>query len=229
MRELQVHPAGVQIKSFAEIFHRHRRALDVPTRPTPSKRCIPARLLILADQFPQRKIACIFLIVFVGVDSFTAAGNISREIDLRQLAVIRKSRYAVIDRTFGFICVPVLKQLRNNVDHLRDMMRRPRRHLRPLIAESVEIFPKILNVRCGKFIDADPACRRFVDNAVINIGQVKDVRYLIPFEFQIPPQNVAENERAKVANMGKIPDRRPADIHPHFAFLKRVKFFDLSR
>ena len=48
--------------------------------------------------FPERKVARVFFFVFVSVDSFTGAGNVSREVDLRELAVFRKRSDAVVDR-----------------------------------------------------------------------------------------------------------------------------------
>jgi hypothetical protein len=47
--------------------------------------------------------------------------------------------------------------------------------------------------------------------------------------FQITPQDIAENESAKVADVSEIPNRRPANVHPHFAFFQRVKLVDRAR
>lgn len=76
------------------------------------------------------------------------------ETDLRQLAVFRKSRDAVIDRAVGFIGVAVGKQRRYDIDHLRNVMRRPRNDLGSFIAKSIKIFEEILLCeRFGEFVD----------------------------------------------------------------------------
>src|SRR5215203_886401 len=107
-------------------------------------------------------------------------------------------------------------------------MGRTRRHLRPLHAESVEVFPERLDIGLGEIVDADVSLCGFVNDAVVDIRQVEDVGYFETFEFQVAPQNVAEDERAKVSDMRKIPNRRAADIHPDMALFHRVKFLDLS-
>ena len=55
------------------------------------------------------------------------------------------------------------------------------------------------------------------------------MRHFVPLVFQIPPQDIAENKRAKIANVREIPNGRPADVHPHFAALKRLEFLDRAR
>ena len=107
VRKLQVHSARVQVESLAEIFHRHRRAFDMPPRPPAAEWSIPTWFLVLADQFPKGEITCVLFVVFIGIDALAAAGDIARKIDLRQLAILWKRSDAVIDRPFGFICVPV--------------------------------------------------------------------------------------------------------------------------
>ncbi len=109
------------------------------------------------------------------------------------------------------------------------MMSRTRRHLGTLHAESVEIFPKSLDKRSGKIVNADILFCRLVYNAVVNVGQIKNVRYIVASELQIAPQNIAKNKRPKIADMSKIPNRGPADIHSDFASLDRLKFLDGTR
>ena len=124
--------------------------------------------------------------------------------------------------------MPVFKKLRDDIDHLGNVMCCPRSYLRPLVSESVEIFPEILNIWSREFVDADVLFRRLVDDAVVNIGQVKYVRQFIALIFQIPTQNIAENERPEIADVRKIPDGGPADVHADLVVVKRMKLFDSS-
>src|SRR5688500_434746 len=125
----------------------------MPTWTSTAKWSVPARLFILADELPKSKIASVLFIVFVRVDPFAAAGNVAREIYLRQLAVLRKRGDAVIDRAVGFICLTVFDQRRDNADHLRNVFGGARCDLWAFHSERVEVFPKIPNIRRGKFVD----------------------------------------------------------------------------
>ena len=64
--------------------------------------------------------------------------------------------------------------------------------------------------------------------AIIDVGQVKDMRQLIAFVSEITPQNIPEQKRSKIPDVREIPDRWPADIHAHTVIFKRMKFLDLS-
>ena len=45
----------------------------MPARPPAAERGVPAGFFVLADQLPQGKIACVFLVVLVRVDALAAA------------------------------------------------------------------------------------------------------------------------------------------------------------
>src|SRR5688572_19304895 len=229
MRKLKVLASGMYIQGFAEILHRHCRAFYMPAWTAAAERSVPARFLVLADEFPQGKIASVLLLVLVSVDALAAASDIARKIDLRQLSILGKRSDPVIDRAVGFVRLSVLDQLRDDIDHLRNMMRRPRRYFWPLVAKCVKIFPKILYIRRRKFIDAHALLRRLINDPVVDVCQIKNVRDFVTLELQITTQDVAKNERPEIADVRKIPNGRPADIHPHFAFFLRVKFFLLTR
>src|SRR6187401_502986 len=98
----------------------------MPARPSTAKRSIPARLFVLAYKFPKSKIAGVFFFVLVRVYPLAAAGDIAGKIDLRQLSILGERRDPVIDRAVRFVRFSVLYKLRDDVDHLRNMMRRPR-------------------------------------------------------------------------------------------------------
>src|SRR5260370_7874971 len=55
MRKCQVDPAGMNIQCLTEIFHGHRRALNVPPRPSWPDHRLP-ELLARFRRFPQGKI-----------------------------------------------------------------------------------------------------------------------------------------------------------------------------
>ncbi len=101
-------------------------------------------------------------------------------------------------------------------------MRRPRSNFRSLKSERVKIFPKRFDKRLGEFVNRLSGFFRFVDNAVVNVGQIKNVRQIVAFEFQVTPQNVAERERAEIADVRETPNRRTANVK---ANLEATGFF----
>src|SRR5438046_2815416 len=99
----------------------------------------------------------------------------------------------------------VFEQLRDNFNHFRNMFRRARCNLGPLVAEGVKIFPEVLNKGRRKFINRNVSCRGLVYDPVIDICQVKNMKKLVTLELKVPPQNVAENKGAEIADMREIP------------------------
>src|SRR6202167_3338278 len=88
MREDKILASGVQIKTFAQLLHRHNRALQVPAGPSRPDRGIPESLTRLGC-LPERKIARAVFVVLVHIH--TSAIQHSAEILLRELPVLRKT------------------------------------------------------------------------------------------------------------------------------------------
>ncbi len=105
MRKDEIDAAGVNVEGFAEILHRHRRALDVPARTAATDRRVPGGFSFARRFFPEREVARVFFFVLVGIDAFAGAGDVSGEVDLRKLAVLRKRSDAVVDRVVRSIGV----------------------------------------------------------------------------------------------------------------------------
>ena len=85
MREDQIEAAAVDIEGLAEMRLAHRRAFDVPARPAPAPRAVPARL-IRRRRLPQHEIAGVAL---VGRDLDPGAGEHVLAAAARQPAVVR--------------------------------------------------------------------------------------------------------------------------------------------
>ena len=98
MREDQINAARVDVERLAQIFHGHRGALDVPAgTPAPELR-VPRGLVRRLRPFPESEIARVLLLILVRIDALARAGDVAREIYLRELAVFGKRADAVIDR-----------------------------------------------------------------------------------------------------------------------------------
>src|SRR2546427_8035763 len=100
MREGEVDSAGVNVERFAEIFHGHRGAFDMPAGTARADGGLP-EMFAGFRRLPECKIARAFL--FVAVVVHARARLNARQIDLRQLAVIGKFGDAVVDRAFARI------------------------------------------------------------------------------------------------------------------------------
>ncbi len=87
MREFQILAAEVQVETFAEHFHAHGAALDVPAGPAFAERTRPENIAIVRHaRFPEREVGDGFLFVFIGGNAFAGAHLV--EIQFQQLAVI---------------------------------------------------------------------------------------------------------------------------------------------
>lgn len=66
------------------------------------------------------------------------------------------------------------------------------------------------------------------DDFVVHVGQVHDVEQFIAAPFQMPPQDVHEDERAEVADVGEVIDRRPTGVHPYPPPFERDEWLPLA-
>src|SRR5689334_25173533 len=98
MREDEIDAACVNVERLTKILHRHRRAFDMPAGTAATDRSVPRRLALVGWIFPEREVARVFLLVLVSVDSIARAGDVTREVDLRELAVLGKRGDAIVDR-----------------------------------------------------------------------------------------------------------------------------------
>src|SRR5262245_43028699 len=134
----------------------------MPTRTSASEWCVPTWFLAFVHKFPKCEVAGVLLLVLVGVDAIARTGDVTRETYLRKLAVLRKRSDAVVDRTVRLIRLSVCDQRRDDVDHLRNVMRRTRRHFGTLHSQCVEVFPKRFDIRSGELVDGHAFLRSLV-------------------------------------------------------------------
>src|SRR5262245_4469936 len=125
VRELQIEPAAVDVDRLAEERLAHRRALDVPPRPTRAPRALPDDLPRLArlSAFPQREVAWVAL----------AAANLDPRprlklfrVAIAELAVIIVLRDIEPDRAARRVGVTLFDELGDHRLHSVDVLGRPR-------------------------------------------------------------------------------------------------------
>jgi hypothetical protein len=117
----------------------------------------------------------------------------------------------------GRISVTASNQPLDHLDHLRNIRRRARHVIRLKRPHSRHIVQKPLGRLCGDLSDRPTALRRTCVDLVIHVGKISHIGHMIrPVDMaQQPVQHVEHDHWPRVAQMGAVIHRGPADIHPH--------------
>ena len=187
MREHEIHAPRVDVQRVAEVALAHRGALDVPPRAPAPERSVPCRpeLFVLRMRLlPQCEIAHRLLVVLVGGDP--RAGLQPGAVEVRQGAVLREAGDPEVHITVGDVCVFVLDESRDHVDHLGDVLRGAWVVLGTLGPERSHVLEKGRLVRFDVFRDRRARVHRLVQDPVVDVGEVHHVRGLVPSDVQVP-------------------------------------------
>jgi hypothetical protein len=77
----------------------------------------------------------------------------------------------------------------------------------------------------GKSRHCHPTRVRFVDQLVVDVGDVHDPRYVVARIDEVPLDRVEDHRPDHVANVARLIDRRPAEVHADLAGPDRLKSF----
>ena len=119
MRKREVDAARVDIERLAQVLHRHRGALDMPSRPARPDHGVPEWLAFLG-RLPQRKVAGIGLLVAVRVRP--RAGPYAAEVGVRQLPILGEPGDPEIDGAVALVGVALFAQLEDDLGHVLNMV-----------------------------------------------------------------------------------------------------------
>src|SRR6266852_9064291 len=203
----------------------------MPTRPPSSKRRTPRgayRLVLGVCLLPEREVARIVFGVFI-------AGDARADLDLpavepRQPAIVRKLGDREIDgAVLSLVCDSPLEQPRDERDHRRHVLRRARIHVRGLDAQIVAVFEKRLGERLGVRGQWFPRRARRLDRAVVDIGQVHDLKDLIARILEPAPQQIFEQKGAEIADMRVVPDGGTAGVQRYARRGERFERLNATR
>src|ERR1700733_7850489 len=220
MREGEVYAAGVNVQSFAEIFHGHGGAFDVPAWTAGADAGLP-EMLTRFGSFPEGEIAGI--VFFVAIVIHAGASFHSAQINLGELAVIRKFSDAVVDGTFTGIGEAFFLQAGNQRDHVFDVVGGAHGFLGLLQMQRVHIFEEGLHVFFGVFADRDARGRGVLDDAIVHVGKVHDLQDAQAAGEQEAAQYVLEDENTKIADMGIVVDWGAAAVDADFALVQGLE------
>src|SRR5712671_1587925 len=214
MREGEIDAAGVDVDGFAEIFHGHGGAFDVPAGTSAADRRVPEMLAGLG-RFPEGEIAGALFFVAVVVDA--GAGLDSGEIDFRELAVVGKFGDAVVDGAFAGVGVGFFLEALDKLDHGIDVVRGADPVLGGFDAEGFAIAEEGLDEFFGVIADADVLGGGVGNDAVVYVGEIHYVGQAVAAEFQEAAENVLEDEGTIIADVGEVVDGGAAGVHSDFA------------
>jgi hypothetical protein len=226
MRESEVDTTGVNVQCFAEIFHSHGRALDVPAWAARADSRLP-EMLAFFWRFPESKIAnaFFFLAVVINARSFLNSG----EVNIGKFSVGRKFCNPVVDRAIARVGIGFFLKPLNELNHVFDMVGDADPVFRGFDVQSSAVVEKGLSVFFSVFAKSfsDSGC--VGDDAVVYVGEVHDMIHFVAAESQKAAQDILKNKSAIVADVGKIVDRGAAGVHANFTWSLRHEGFEFAR
>src|SRR5579864_3634894 len=149
-----VEAARMNIQRLAEVLHRHRRALDMPSRVAASPRTLPLHQMVRLVEHPQRKVVRAFLVrrMFEPLSRMLLVEALTRESSsairaapLLDVEVYTRRRH---------VRVAVLDDAPDERDHLSYMVGRARqpRRLRQLDIEPRAVAFKLRDIKIRDFM-----------------------------------------------------------------------------
>ena len=219
--EDQIHAAAVNIKGLAQIFHAHRRALDMPAGATHAPGALPCGLAGLLT-LPERKIHWVALDV---ADLDASAGFQVIQILTGQLAVVIAPclRIKIHVAVVRAIRQPLVFQLLNQRDNVPDVLRSARMHVGALHAQRLRVLEILGNVLLSDGFHRGALLVGAADHLIIDIGEILHEGHVIAQMRKKAAQRIEDHERARVADMEIIVNRWAAGIDTHMAFPDRHK------
>ena len=230
VRENIILTAAVDIEFRPEDSRGHRTAFDVPTGASPAPRALPTHIAIgFAPRFPERKIADIFLLVFVIAHANPVAQIL--EMKMGQVAVIRKRADPKIHRSIvSSVGVAFFHKSRNHRDHSLDVdrLRGFRKMIRALDAKGIQVVEEGLLEGRGEIRQRQARRTATPDRLVVHIGEVHRAIDPVASEFQMPLEQIFKNISPEVSDMGEIVNRGTAGVETHHPRLARSEVLDLA-
>ena len=212
MRKDQVEPATVDVEVLAENRLAHRRALDVPPRPTRPPRARPRRFPRLG-RLPERE---------VGRRSLPLRRRATLALHLvhgaiGQFAVVGVLRDVEVDVAVAGVREALGDEPLDEGDDRVDVLRRLRHHVDAVDAECREVAEIV-----GRHLLCQGAHRRltghaFRDDLVVDVRDVDHPGDGPPGEDEVPLDRVEDHRPHHVADVARLVDGRPAEIHADVA------------
>ena len=224
VREDEVAATAVEVESIAEVLIAHSRAFDVPARTAFTPRAIPRRFARFSP-FPESEVHGI---VFAVVDFDAGAGHHVVEAAAAQFAIVGELFDAVIDVVVDDVGIALVDKSLNHVDDFIHVFRNAGILISPADVELVHDVEVRRNIAVGNSIPRDAFAVGSVDDLVVDVGEVLNVRDFIAQVFQITLDDVPCDEGTGIAHVGMVIRCNAADIHLDLARRNRHEGFFLA-
>ena len=216
----QVLAATVEVERLSEIFHGHRRTLDVPARTSGTPRAVPRRLARFRA-LPEREITRVALAL---VDLDAGAGEELVEVLAGEPAVGREATDLEIDVAVDRVGVTGRHQPSDELDHLRHVLRRLRVDVGGQDPERGHVGALGGDEALGELARGDALLVRALDDPVVDVGIVLDERDPITLEREVAANHVEGHRASRVADVRVVVYGHPAHVHSHLRGGQRDEF-----
>ena len=116
-----------------------------------------------------------------------------------------------------------LEQDLDQRDDVVDVLGRPRQDVGHRHPQGRAVGDEAREVAVGEVVDPGPGGSGAADDLVVDVGDVHDPRHRIAAPAQVPDQQVGEQERAEVADVGRSVDGRSAGVDPDVAVARAAR------
>jgi hypothetical protein len=222
VREDQVLAAGVDVELLAQVLRGHRRALDVPPRPHVAPVGLvgdpPAQLGEVRAAHQGEVVGVVLLVV---VHVHRRAGADARAVDAAQPAVGGEAGDVEVDRTVPLVGQPLVDQLLRQLDHVGDVLGRPRVVICGREAQRRHVVEELLGKLPGQLLEPHAAPRRLADRLVVDVREIDDVPHLVAVVEQQLLQHVDGEQPAEEPEVRVGVKRRAAGVDADAALGQR--------
>jgi hypothetical protein len=174
----------------------------------------PGGLILGLGRLPEREVLGVFLGVFV-LRHPCAALHLAL-VKLRKLPVIGELVDGEIHRpVVGHVGHAVGHQPLDQRDHFREVLRGLGIPLGILDPQVSAVGVEELGIGFSDLENVLAIRLRLADDLVIHVGEVHDLLHVPAGQPEHPPQQVFEEKRAEIAEVGRVVDRGSARVHAH--------------
>ena len=200
---------GVNVEAVAQVLHGHGRALDVPAGEALAPRAVPLHLPfhLRRAELPEGKVRLVALAAHFHPRALLQALHL----ETRQPAVALEARRIEVDAVVGAVGEALGLEVADQGDLLGDVAGGPRKLIRALDVQPVQIVQVALRILLGDLPGrALRLARRLlhlvlarvrVRGEVAHVGHVDHVAHLVAQAAQGFLQNVREDVAAQVADV----------------------------
>jgi len=221
---------GMDVEGVAQILQGDGGAFQMPTGPDASPAGLVVNPLLQFTQgraFQEGEIhrAVFFIIIEIAGPAVLDFA----QVNVGKFPVITEFGNIEINGAEFFVGVALAHQFFHHPDHIVHMFAGPGIHLIPLDIQLVDVPEKCLGAAGGVAGEIRAGPLGAPDRTVRQIHDIRHMLYLIALEFQIPAQEIGNDEAAVAADVGHVMNRGAAGVDPDLFGAQGLEEFLLPR